>query len=58
MKLVEVNDSVLFLGQFEGIVTEVKGDQVLIYCPEYDEEQPWIVTGIDNVVVLATRLIN
>ena len=47
-----VDDTVLVFGQYEGIIVEQTNDQVMIFCPEYNKSEPWLVTHIDNVVLI------
>jgi len=49
-----VNDYVELFG-YEGVLLEIKGDQVLVYCPDMDPEAPYIVTNIENIKLSRAR---
>ena len=55
---IEVNDEVLVLGKYEGTFTSLEGDRAIVYCPEYNEKEPWLITHISNVVLLHKRVSN
>lgn len=52
--MAKVGDTVLVFNLFEGTILEVKDNEVVLYCPEYDEEQPYLVTTDDNFILLAS----
>jgi hypothetical protein len=56
----KVNDEVLVFGKYEGTITEIRGDKVLLYCPAFNSDEPWLVTEMTSLVLLeySTRLLN
>jgi len=44
-----INDYVVVFGEFEGIVLDIKGDEVTIYCPEFSQDEPYLVTYKSNI---------
>ena len=51
-QVIEINDDVLVFGRYEGTVTNIEGNQVIVYCPTFDKLNPWLVTAITNVKLL------
>jgi len=49
---IEVSDEVLVFGKYEGTIHVIKGDQVIVYCPTFDQLEPWLVTSIENIQIL------
>lgn len=58
MLIIKVDDTVLVFNKYEGTVVNISGGQLVIYCPEYDTANPWLVTDPTNVIVLSTALVN
>jgi len=59
MTPIEVGDDVLVFGRYEGTVVKVDTlGQLLIYCPDFDDESPWLVTDLANTVLLEKKLQN
>lgn len=54
MPKLEIGDDVLVFSRYEGTVMQIEGDQVLIYCPDYDNGAPYLVTEAANVILLQT----
>lgn len=52
MRSIEVNDEVLVFGKYEGTVLEIKAENVMVFCPDFDAEAPYLVTAISNVTLL------
>jgi hypothetical protein len=52
MKELEIGDEVLVFGKYEGTLSHIVNAQVLVYCPSFDKDAPWLVTDISNVVLL------
>jgi hypothetical protein len=50
--LVEVGSTVLVFGEYEGIILEQHNSRVLVYCPEFSEAEPYLVTDAENVLVV------
>lgn len=53
-----VGDTVLVFSKYEGTVLELRGSKAMVYCPDFDEAEPYLVTEIDNLIVLQKTLIN
>jgi hypothetical protein len=52
MRPIEVLDEVLVFGKYEGTILEHRGDQVMVYCPDFDAASPFLVTDIANVILI------
>jgi len=55
MKPVFIDDVVLLFGEYEGVLLEIKDNQVIVYCPTFDEAAPYVVTDIENIIALDTQ---
>ena len=58
MILLEVNDEVLVFNKYEGTILEITAERVLLYCPEFNEKEPYLVTTIANIQLLTKKLQN
>lgn len=46
------DDVVLVFGQYEGVIVEQRENTVLVYCPDFNIDEPYLVTHIDNVILI------
>jgi hypothetical protein len=51
----EINDDVLVFGKYEGTILEIKGENVLIYCPAYNIAEPYLTTHISNIQLILSH---
>jgi hypothetical protein len=56
--IIKIDDTVLVFNRFEGTVVGIEDGQLVIYCPEYDDVQPYLVTDPKNVILLKTVYVN
>jgi len=57
MDIIKVNDEVLVFGRYEGLVLNIKDEQLLIYCPDFNIDEPYLVTHLSNVIILTHNTI-
>jgi len=50
-----ISDDVLVFGEFEAIILELKGNNVLLYCPAFNEAEPYLTTTIDNIQLIQSH---
>jgi hypothetical protein len=58
MIIIKLDDTVLVFNKYEGTVMDIYDGQLVIYCPDFDAEYPFIVTDSANVIVLKPAIIN
>lgn len=44
------DEEVVVFGEFEGVVVDQSGELVTIYCPAFNEAEPFLVTHANNVI--------
>ena len=52
---IKVADEVLLFGRYHGTVHTINDTQLLVYCPEFCEAEPWIVIDVTNVILLESH---
>ncbi len=51
-QILQINDIVVVTLEdidYEGVLLQINGDKVLVYCAEFNATEPYVVTYVSNV---------